>query len=111
MSNEKRRGPGRPPGSRNKVNIEKDVTRALNSGLSMTQIKEFIEAEMKKYSEAGDAKNAVGMLKHLLDLVKYLTKLELDFDKEKEVDPDTGDEDGDDDNVTALDFSRKAKRN
>ena len=48
MSNEKRRGPGRPPGSRNKVNIEKDVTRALNSGLSMTQIKEFIEAEMKK---------------------------------------------------------------
>lgn len=99
-----KRGPGRPKGSRNKVNIERDVTRALNSGMSLTEIKEFIEDYLAKVAKEGDHKNVVGLIKQDIELVKYLHKLQIDFDKESE----EGDESDDDDATgQVISFAKK----
>jgi hypothetical protein len=107
MSNVKRR-PGRPPGSKNKVNIRNDIQRALRTGKSLTEIKDFIEDQMLAAAEIKDIKNVAAMTKHLVDLIKYLHKTEMDFENSD------GEDDDDEDNkpkgdgvVTPLSFKRK----
>lgn len=108
MSDNKR-GPGRPPGARNKVNIRNDVVRALKTGMSLTQLKDFIEEYLLKVASAGDHRNVIALIKQDVELVRYLHKMEIDFDNE-DAKGDAADESENDQSFgEVLNFGRKSK--
>lgn len=78
MSEQKRR-PGRPKGSRNKVNIQADVTRALNSGKSITDLKTFLDEYLDELSRdtEHDPKVIIALVRECISLTKYLHNIEL----------------------------------
>lgn len=82
MAEQQKRGPGRPKGSRNKVDIQTDITRALKEGMQLTDIKLLIEESLVKAARSGDFKNTVGLSKQIIDMIKYLHKMEMELNSE-----------------------------
>lgn len=101
---ESKRGRGRPKGSLNKTNIRNDVKRALKSGQSLTDISLFMSDYLDRLAEDKDHKNVVAIVKQMIELTKYLHKLELDFIAEDESGEDEDDDYGE---GTVLKFGRK----
>lgn len=74
MTVKKRRGPGRPPKRRNTVSTKDDIQRAMNSGMSLTQLKDYIETMIEHPEEGMDSKQILDYIKVDLQLWEFLTK-------------------------------------
>lgn len=114
MSDVESRKPGRPPGSRNKVDIRKDVTRALTNGHNLTSLKEYLEGYIVELRIAkADGKVILQALKQHYELMRFLIEKELTFQepeggkKPKGGDGGGSDEDEENDGVVIFDFSKK----
>lgn len=111
--------PGRPLGSRNKVDVRKDVTRALTTGHNLTSMKEYLEGYITELRlTKADGKILLQALKQHFELVRWMTNLEVEYQeggKGKKVgSPGASEgsgEDGEevDDGLVIYDFSKVKK--
>lgn len=70
----KRRGPGRPPKRRNIISPKADIQRAMNTGMSLTQLKQRVESFIEFPEDGMDAKQILDYIKIDLQIWDFLVK-------------------------------------